>query len=291
MRTRAHEPSTIFRMLTEPPTVYDSTKYDPRVLARMKLMISRRATIGVLVRRDLSVRYKKSILGVWWTLLNPLMTALILWLVFSAIFDRDLIGGVPYIVYMLSGVLFMGLFGQGLNSTANAIQGARPILIKVPVPPEVFSFSAGIAAAVNFLASLIPLVAIMLFTGVGLKATSILALVPVILLMFLAVGLGLIVSVGAVQFHDLIDFVRVITTLTIWTVPTFYPIDIIPASYLPFFKANPLFAYIDSFRQLLYLGSIPQFSHWATMILTSFIVLGLGIRIFARAWRSLAVML
>lgn len=278
-------------MLSAGETIYDSDAFAEGVMARLRIVASKRALIGVLVKRDLNVRYKRSVLGVWWTLLNPLMTALILWLVFSQLFDRSQVGDVPYIVYMLSGVLFMQLFGQGLNSSATAIQGARPILIKVPVPPEVFIFAAGLASAVNFLASAIPLTAIILITGVGLKATSILAIVPVLLMMLLATGLGMIVSVGAVQFHDLIDFVRVLTTLTIWTVPTFYPISIIPDAYLPFFKANPLFAYIDSFRQLIYVGTIPQWSHWLTMLACSGLAVFVGLRIFTKAWRSLAVLL
>jgi len=278
-------------MLAAEETVYDSDAYARGVIARLRIVASKRAVVWVLVRRDLSVRYKRSILGVWWTILNPLLTALILWLVFSQLFDRSQVGEVPYIVYMLSGVLFMQLFGQGLNSSATAIQGARPILIKVPVPPEVFIFASGFATAVNFLASAIPLTAIILVTGVGLKATSALAIIPVILMMLLAMGLGMIVSIGAVQFHDLIDFVRVVTTLVIWTVPTFYPISIVPDAYLPFFKANPLFAYIDSFRQLLYVGTIPQLSHWLTMFGFSILAIYLGLRVFTKAWRSLAVLL
>lgn len=275
----------------ESSIVYDSDLVARGVFARMKVLAGRRALLGLLVRREITVRYKRSVLGMWWTLLNPLVTAGILWLVFSQIFERSAGDDTPYIVYLLSGVLFMALFNQGLNAATGAITGARPILIKVAVPAETFTWATVIASGVNFLLSLIPLLLIMLITGTALSWLSPLSLIPVVLLMLLVIGLGLALSVLAVQFYDVLDLVRVITQLTIWTVPTFYPLSIIPDEYIPYFKANPLFHYLESFRLLFYADTMPSWVNFAVMIGASSLALFVGLRLFARQWRSVAVML
>lgn len=132
---------------------------------------------------------------------------------------------------------------------------------------------------------------IMVISGVQPTIFTLLAILPIILLLFLLVGLGLIIAVGAVRFYDLLDFVRVLTTLAVWTVPTFYPIEIVPEHIQPYFRMNPLFRYLDSFRTLLYGGAMPPAAHWIVMISCSSLAFYFGIRLFVRAWKNLAVML
>lgn len=273
------------------PTIYDSELTPRSVLARLRALAARRALLRLIIKRELTVRYKRSVLGMWWTLLNPLVTSGILWLVFSQLFERSAGDDTPYIVYLLSGVLFMALFNQGLNAATSAIIGARPILVKVAVPPETFTWATVIAAGANFLLSVVALLIVVVGTGTRLSWTAPLAVIPVVLLMLLVVGLGLGLSVLAVQFYDVLDLVRVVTQLTIWTVPTFYPISIIPDAYLLVFRANPLYSYLTSFRLLFYGGRIPPAWMFGVMIGTSVLALVIGSSLFARQWRSVAVML
>ena len=278
--------------MSSPASVtYDSDKAARHVFERLRTIAQRRELLRLLTQREITSRYKRSVLGVWWTLLNPMVTALILWMVFSQIFDRAGGGGVPYIVFMLSGILFMQLFAQGLTGAAGAIQQARFILLKVPVPAELFAFSAAGASFVNFAAAMTGFFLIMFGSGVPPTLYTLLAVVPVLLILILVIGLGLIIAVGAVRFYDLLDFVRVLTTLAVWTVPTFYPLSIVPEHLRPYFRMNPLFRYLDSFRMLLYEGTMPPNSHWAIMVICSSLAFYFGIRMFIRAWKNLAVML
>ena len=115
-----------------------------------------RGLIRLLVVRDLTVRYKRSVLGVSWTILNPIFTIAILWVVFSNFF-RFGIEGDPYVVYLSAGILIATYFSQGLIAAGSAIINSRGVLIKMYIPPEIFSLAAGVAAATHFVLSLMPL--------------------------------------------------------------------------------------------------------------------------------------
>src|SRR5690606_41369966 len=121
-------------------------------------MWKKRGLIGLLVGRDLTLRYKRSLLGVWWTVLNPLLTTLVYWFVFSNIVPRSGEGEAPFIVYLLSGTLLIStFFSQGAVAGGSALMSASGVLSKVRVPREVFAVTAWAGAAVNFGAGVVTL--------------------------------------------------------------------------------------------------------------------------------------
>lgn len=261
------------------------------MLGTLRSLAAYQGLIRLLIVRDLTVRYKRSALGVWWTILNPLLTAGVMWIVFSAIFRFAIPGGIPFIVYLLSGLLVVGCFGQGLIVTGNSMVNSTGILTKVYVPPEVFAVSAAAAQSVNFMLSLIPLLVIQVIVGVGVPWTALLLPVPIIALLALITGLGLLVATVAIRFQDVMDLVAVGVTLLTYATPTFYPINIVPEQYQLLIKLNPIYWYVDVFRHLLYGGDLGPGRGWLIMIITSTVALVLGVTTFARRWRSLAVML
>jgi ABC-type polysaccharide/polyol phosphate export permease len=246
--------------------------------------------VRLLVVRDLTVRYKRSTLGVWWTLLNPLLAMVILWIVFGQIF-RFSIPGVPYVVYLLSGIIFYNFFSQGVNASGSGIVNSSSILTKVSVPPEVFSVSAAAAAGANLLVSMIPLLLIQLATGTGIPWTVVLTPLPILCLLGLVAGLGLLVASAAVFFYDVLDLTAVMVSLLGYLTPTFYPVDIVPESLRWLIVANPLYSYLEIFRGFVYQGVFAPTWMFVMMVGTSLVVLLIGAWVFSRSWKNLVVLL
>ena len=271
--------------------VYDSDQARRPLVSELRNLWTYRGLLRLLVTRDLTVRYKRSTLGVWWTLLNPLLFMLVLWMVFGQFFRFEIPGETPYIVYLLSGIVFITFFAQGLIATGSSIVNSSSILTKVFVPPEVFALSSSLAALVNFAISLLPLIAVQLITGVGVPWTVLLVPIPAFCMLMLVAGLGLIVASAAVFFYDVLDLaavgVQILTCLT----PTFYPISIIPERFLLIVQTNPLYSFLLVFRGFVYEGVFAPGWAFAVMIGTALGFLILGAWVFARSWKSLVILI
>jgi ABC-type polysaccharide/polyol phosphate export permease len=278
------------RLVRPRPEVYDSDLRTAPLLNELLHVWQFRDLLGLLVVRDLTLRYKRSLLGVWWTLLNPLMTTAVMWVIFSNIF-RFPTGETPFIVYLLSGILLVTFFSQGINNVGVSLVSSASILTKVYVPPEVFAVAAAVAATVNFVVSLVPLAIVVLLTGTGIPWTAVLLPVTVVALLCLVVGLGLLVAAAAIRFADTLDLVAILVLLLGYLTPTFYPLSIVPPHFRIFIEANPLYSYLLVFRGLAYEGTFAPWWAWAVMSLTSLLALLLGTYVFSRRWRSLAAML
>lgn len=270
--------------------VYDSAKRLPPLVAEISNLYAYRGLLRLLVVRDITLRYKRSVLGVWWTLLNPLLTTGVLWLVFSQVFRFDT-PGVPFIVYLLSGVLVVNYFSQGLTSVSSSLVASAGILTKVYVPPEVFAMSAAAAACVNFLLSLVPLLVIQVLTGTGVAWTAVLVPVPALCVLALITGAGLLVATAAIRFADALDLVGIFVVLLGYLTPTFYPLSIVPPDFRIVIYCNPLHSYVEVFRQLAYGGTFAPVWNWAVMLGTAGVALALGAWVFSRTWPSLAASL
>ena len=130
--------------------VYDSQARGKVFADTFRAFWDYRELIQLLVKRDIAVRYKRSFLGLLWTLLNPLLTSLVLWFVFIEIFSARLPDGTQFAPYLLAGVLLVTFFTQGFNQAADSIAQGSGILMKIYVPPQVFAFAGAVSNAVNF---------------------------------------------------------------------------------------------------------------------------------------------
>jgi ABC-2 type transport system permease protein len=275
-----------------PRYVYDSAQREPPVIAQLRSLWQYRALIRLLVTRDVLVRYKRSLLGVWWTLLNPLLTMAVIWVVFSRIFRFAVgSGGVPYVTYLLAGVIMLIFFQQGVELVSTSIVTNAGVLKKVYVPAEAFSLSAGLASAINLAFSVAPLLIIQLVIGPGIPWTVVLIWLPVLALLLLVVGAGLVVASIAVRFHDVLDFNRVVLMAIGYLTPTFYPISIVPHALRRFYVLNPLYHDLNLFRNLVYAGSLSSWQTWVAAFGSGVIVLAVGLWLFDRSWRTAAGMI
>jgi ABC-type polysaccharide/polyol phosphate export permease len=276
--------------MTASTTTYDSDLARRPLVTELKNLWGYRGLLRLLVGRDLTIRYKRSALGVWWTLLNPLLTTAVMWLVFSQVFRFE-IPDTPFVVYLMSGITLMTFFGQAVIASGSSIVNSANILSKVYVPAEIFSVSTAAAAAINFLFSLLPLLVIQLLTGVGIPWTVFLVPIPTLAMLALAAGLGMLVASMAVYFFDVIDFTAVLIQLVTYLTPTFYPLAIVPEEFQWVIEANPLYSYLVVFRGFVYEGQFAELWNFAYMGASALVALVVGVWVFSRSWKNLLVML
>jgi ABC-type polysaccharide/polyol phosphate export permease len=270
--------------------LYDSAAVGRPVIDQLREVWRLRSLLRILVIRDAVLRYKRSVLGVWWTLLNPLLQIVVMWAVLSGVFHVRAVG-VPYIVYLLSGVLVITFFQQAVMTAGSSIVGSSGVLSKVHVPPQLFALSAVLAAVVTLLASLFVLAIILLATGVGIRWTAFLIPVPLIALLMLATGGGLLLAAAAVRLHDALDFTAVLLQLTTFVTPTFYLLGSVSQPARSLIEVNPLTQTLILLRDLTYVGRFSPWWTWAWALGSGALALGAGTLVLARSWRTSAAML
>lgn len=272
-------------------SVYDSAVRQKPLRGAIADLYRRRALVKLLIARDLTVRYKRSLLGVTWTVLNPLLTTLVMWVVFSHLFHAKTPGHVPYIVYLLAGLLVVTYFQQGVTQTASSITASANLLTKVYVPPVVFAFSAACGGGIGFCFGLVPLFIFQLTLGVGISWTIIAVPLALLCLLAMIAGVGLIIAAYSIRFDDVLYFVNVSLVLVGYLTPTFYPITIIPLRYRKLFYLNPLYSYVNVFRYLEYGGPHPVWANYLIMAASGSVGFAIGLAVFVRRWPRLVVLL
>lgn len=203
-----------------------------------------------LVLRDIKVRYKRSVLGFLWMMLNPLLIMLVLTLVFSEIFKFRTEN---YTVYVLSGIIFWNFFSQSTAITVKSFIGNVSLIKKVAVPRSIFPFSTITSALVNFLFALIPLYLVVFLSGASLSSSPYLILISVSLTFVFAFGLSLMLATLAVFFHDTVHIYDVLLFAWMYATPIFYPHSVVPEKYRFVLEMNPLYHLLNLFRGGLYM--------------------------------------
>jgi ABC-2 type transport system permease protein len=237
--------------------VYDSARRRSAALEELLELLNYRNLIVQLVRRDILTRYKRSVLGVAWTMLNPLGTMIIMTIVFSQAFKTTQ----GYAAYVLSGLLAWNFFAQTTNAATLHLVWGGDLIKRIYIPRTAFAVSAAGTGLVNLVLSLVPLALVMLVTGIPLKVTSLFLPIPILFLVMFSLGLGLLVSTVAIYFADLVEMYQIILTAWMYLTPVIYPIDIIPQVYRVWImRLNPLYYLITLFRIPIYDGRIPTIS-------------------------------
>jgi ABC-type polysaccharide/polyol phosphate export permease len=237
--------------------VYDSAKFRLPVLSELAELVRYRFLVSNLVARDLKVRYKRSTLGFLWVMLNPLLTMLVMTIVFSQIF-RFAIPNPP--VYLLSALLLWNLYSQGTNACMAAMQGNGQIISKLHVPPTAFIASAIGSALVNYLFALAPFLAIALITQAPLSVNWVYVAVPALLTTIFSFGMGLIVGGLIIFFRDTFEIYQVLLQVYYFFTPIFYPeqsLDGLPEPWRTIAHYNPMYLYIHMTREIMLNGLRP----------------------------------
>ena len=270
---------------------YDSSARTNYISELSTYLWKQRDLIKLLVKRDISVRYKRSVLGLLWTMLNPLLTSLVLWFVFVTIFKPKLEDGTQFAPYVLAGVLIMAFFNQGFIGAAESISGGVGILQKVYVKPQVFAVAAAVSNAINFLLGLFALVVVTLMVGDGISIFAPLTVLVILSMLGLTIGLALMTSILFIRFDDSKNIIAISLQLLYYLTPVFYPKDILDEKVRFIVSLNPLSSYLDIFRHVFANTGTATLLDWAYMFSSSTAALFIGLAVFKRYWAKSVVMM
>ena len=271
------------RDLTSPETpVYDSARRPNAFFEEIIELVRGRDLVLQWSVRNIKLRYKRSILGVLWTLLEPLMMMTILAVVFSNAF-RFPIENFP--VYLLPGLLLFTFFSRATLQIVDEIVIAGGLANRIYMAKSTFAVAAVVTHLVNWLFSLIPLVLIMLFFGHRFAWALVTVPVGILLTAMFALGVGLLVATLGAFFHDFHLTYQVLVMAWLYATPIIYPVEIVPAKFLPLMELNPLLHLCSIFRDPIFEGRVASVDSWLFGAVASLATLALGWWVFTR-WRS-----
>jgi ABC-2 type transport system permease protein len=236
-------------------TFYDSDERGLKFVSEAVALWEYRHLVVELAARDIKVRYKRSVLGVVWTMLNPLLNMVALTIVFSGLFKQRGIWNYP--VYLLAGQLLWTFFAQSTTYVGSLTVDATEITKRMYVPRSAFVASAILVALVNLGFSLVPFLIIILATAYPIYPTWLFLPVAVVVGTVFTAGVGLLVFTLASRFVDVRETYAVLVSTWFFVTPIVYTPAIVPAKYRIFLELNPMTYLLELFRRPLYEGKLP----------------------------------
>lgn len=245
--------------------------------------------LSEIVRRNIKVQYRDSVLGIFWTLLQPLLTTIVLALVFGGFFGKKADGVPNYVIYLLCGRLLYDFFSQSTKRAMKSIRLSAGVIKKVYVPKYMYPLGNVMSSFVTFLISLVILVAFVIFYSFTDSPANItpyvfLAVVPVFILFLLCVGVGLILSTAAVFFKDAEYLYEVFCMLLFYATPIVYVVDNMNMNkYVRMgIMANPLYSIVNMFRDCVLNGQMLNLNHLWYSLAFSVLTLIIGAFLFSK---------
>lgn len=223
-----------------------------------------------LVKRDFKKKYKRTVLGMLWSVLSPFLTFLIQLFVFGSLFKR---GDSNFIIYLLTGNLMFHFFSDTTNTGMFSMYSNAAVLSKINAPKTVFLLASNVAGVFNFLLTLLVYFVFMMFTGVSFGPHLFLMVYPILCMIIFNLGISYILSALFVFFRDIQYLYSIATTLLMYMSAIFYYADSLPDNIQIVFALNPVYRYISYMRQLVIDSSIPSLS--SHLICLAFAVIAL----------------
>jgi ABC-2 type transport system permease protein len=264
---------------------YDSAKQQTAWLDEFLQTLRYKDLIVHLVKRDITARYKRSVIGIAWTMLNPLGMMIILTVVFSNLFVT--VEG--YAAYILSGLILWNFFAQSSVAGINSVVWGGDLFHRIYFPRSIFAISALGTGIINLLLALVPFILVSIVVGKPPTIYFVLIIIPMVLLAMFTLGLTLIIVSLGVRFPDIVEMYNNIILLAwMYLTPIIYPVDILPSWLLSLLKFNPLFHLVNLFRELLYYGRMPSLQSVGICSIIGIGTLVLGWIIFSRMTDEIA---
>jgi lipopolysaccharide transport system permease protein len=223
---------------------------------RLHIFFKYRELFFQLVSRDIKLKYRRSVLGYLWSILNPLFTMIIMSIVFSAMLAR---GVENFPVYLLIGSLLFGFMNSAVGRAIPSVTGGAALLKKIYIPKYIFTLASVTSELVTLFFSLGALVIVVLATGLRLSWRMVFVPIPIIELYVFSLGLGLFLAQAMVFFRDVQYLWGVFSTAWMYLTPIFYPVSLLPENVrFAVTTFNPLYYYITQFRYFALGGE----GHW-----------------------------
>jgi ABC-type polysaccharide/polyol phosphate export permease len=272
------------KSITKKPQVaaeqyYDSAARRNRMVDEVRELVRYRDLVRNLVRRNVTARYKRSVLGVLWTLLDPLLLMIVMAVVFGTLLAKST---PSYPVFLLSGIVIWNFFSQSSTQTMMDFVYSGSLVVQVYMPKSVFAVSSIGTHLVNLILAFIPLVTIVLIIGHPITPALLFLPVSVLLIAMFTLGTGLLVSALAVFFADMINIFNLSIQLLFFISGVFFSVEVLPEGLQRVIFLLPTYQMVTIFRYPIYEGLIPPidsliyFSAWAVGTLV------LGLYVFTR---------
>lgn len=232
-----------------------------------------------LVNRDFKTKYKRSVLGILWSFLNPLLMMTVQYVVFSTLFKSNIPN---FSLYLLTGIVCFNFFNESTNMCLQSISGNAGLITKVYVPKYIYPVTRVMSCAINLLLSLIPLALVMVITKTTFHVQDVLIVFGILCLLLFSLGVGLILASLMVFFRDTQFIWGVLVTILNFATPIFYPETIIPAKFMPIYKMNPLYHIVRFMRIVLINGVSPEPKAYLFCLIVTLIPLAIGIYVFKK---------
>ncbi|MEY8232642.1 ABC transporter permease [Oscillospiraceae bacterium 50-16] len=230
-----------------------------------------------LVVRDIKVRYRHSVLGLVWTVLNPLLMMVVITIVFSTLFKQN-IPNFP--IYYLSGSLLFSFNSESTTTALNSMIANSSLIKKVYIPKYLFPFSNILSGLVNLGFSLIAMFIVMVITGAPFHITLLLIPIPIFYTFLFSTGLGILLSALTVYFRDIAHFYSVFILAWTYFTPVFYPVEILGERAMMLMRLNPMYHYITFMRELVLNGNFPSMKENLLCMVMGLFMVSLGLLVF-----------
>lgn len=233
-----------------------------------------------LVSRDIKNKYRRSALGVLWTLLNPLFMMIILSIVFSNIFTGITDGVENYPIYILCGQVLYNFYSESTQAAMNSIVINAPLIKKVYVPKYMFALSRVISCAINIFAAFAALLVVMVIMRVDLHYTIFLSVIPMLIMIIFSLGIGLILAALSVQYRDIVHLYSVFLTGFVYLAPIVYPLEMLNGWVRRLVLLNPVTNILTMFRGFVINNAMPDLYTVVMAVVPSVLIFMLGIWVF-----------
>jgi lipopolysaccharide transport system permease protein len=249
-------------------------------------VVAYRSLVWNLVRRDLKLRYRGSLLGIGWSLVNPVLMVGLYSLVFRSVFRVQV---EHYGLFVLVGLLPWNFFAQSSIASTHAVAISGHLIQRVYFPRETLPVAGVLFHFAQLLLALTVLLpALLIVSGRRPPWTAFLAAPLLLVHLLFVTGLAFALSAVAAAFRDLRHLTEVATTMLIWLTPVLYPVDIAPAAVRPFLQVNPLGAFAIAYHDVLFWGTVPELLVVANVVGSTIVALAGGHAVFRRFSPALA---
>lgn len=235
--------------------------------------------IKQLVQRDFKVRYKRSILGVFWSFLNPLLMMIVQYVVFSQLFKANIDN---YPVYLLSGLVVFNFFNEGVTVALGSIVGNASLITKVYIPKYIYPVTRVLSSGINLLMSLIPLMIAAVLTGEQITKAYLMLPYILICVVIFTIGLGMMLAAAMTFFRDIQFLWGIFSMIWMYLTPMFYPVSIVPDTFKPFVMNNPMYFFVSAVRSIVLDGMTPRPVVFCQCTLIACVMLVIGCSIFKK---------
>ena len=232
-----------------------------------------------LVKRDFKKKYKRTVLGMAWSVLSPLLTLLVMRLVFTHFFGRSM---EHYTIYLFCGNLIYSWFNESTTQGMSSLMSNASIFTKVNVPKYMFLLSKNVQTLINFGLTLCVFVLFCVLDRVAFTWRFVCLLYPIVMLLLFNIGVGMILSALYVFFRDIQYLWSVFTLLLMYMSAIFYSIDTYPDLVRNLFLLNPVYLFIRYFRKIVLEAAIPSLWFHLLMLADTAIVVALGCLIYKK---------